>query len=136
MIFPRLRIARDLLSEDGVIFVSIDDHEVSNLKKVMDDVFGAHCFIADLVWQKSFRAQMMPLIFQRCMTIFYATAKRILCKILKDGELDCFHAVMRYQADTRILTTIQEGYGHPSFFRQSRALRVCCMKSLLQVGVL
>ena len=54
MIFSRLRIARDLLSEDGVIFVSIDDHEVSNLKKVMDDVFGAHCFIADLVWQKKF----------------------------------------------------------------------------------
>ncbi len=54
MIFPRLRIAHDLLSEAGVIFVSIDDHEVSNLKKVMDEVFGAHCFIADLIWQKKF----------------------------------------------------------------------------------
>lgn len=54
MIFPRLRIARDLLAENGVIFISIDDNEVSNLKKVLDDVFGGQNFIADLIWQKKF----------------------------------------------------------------------------------
>lgn len=54
MIYPRLRIAKDLLTEDGVIFISIDDHEVSNLKKLLDDVFGSQNFIADIIWQKKF----------------------------------------------------------------------------------
>ena len=52
MIYPRLKVAKDLLSNDGVIFISIDDHEVENLKKVCDEVFGASNFIAQMVWQK------------------------------------------------------------------------------------
>jgi adenine-specific DNA-methyltransferase len=48
MIYPRLRVARDLLTEDGVIFISIDDSEQSNLKKVCDDIFGENNFIAVL----------------------------------------------------------------------------------------
>ena len=54
MVYPRLRIARDLLTEDGVIFISIDDGEVAQLRKVCDEVFGASNFIADLIWQKKF----------------------------------------------------------------------------------
>ena len=54
MIYPRLKIARDLLSEDGVIFISIDDNEVDNLKKVCNEVFGEQNFVADLIWQKKF----------------------------------------------------------------------------------
>lgn len=52
MLYPRLRVAKDLLSEDGVIFISIDDNEVSNLRKVCDEVFGATNFITDFVWEK------------------------------------------------------------------------------------
>ena len=52
MIYPRLRIARDLLSDDGVIFISIDDNEQENLKKCCDEIFGAHNFIAQIVWEK------------------------------------------------------------------------------------
>jgi adenine-specific DNA-methyltransferase len=52
MIYPRLRVARDLLTQDGVIFISIDDNEVENLKKVCNEVFGSENFIAQLVWQK------------------------------------------------------------------------------------
>ena len=48
MIYPRLKVARDLLTEDGVIFISIDDNEVENLKKVCDEVFGGCNFIAQL----------------------------------------------------------------------------------------
>ena len=48
MIFPRLRLAKDLLSEDGVIFISIDDGELDNLRKACNDVFGASNFVADL----------------------------------------------------------------------------------------
>ena len=52
MIYPRLQIAKDLLSDDGVIFISIDDNEVANLRKVCDDVFGRQNFIACFPWRK------------------------------------------------------------------------------------
>ncbi len=51
MIYPRLKLAKDLLTDNGIIFISIDDSEVRNLKNVCDDVFGAGNFIAQLIWQ-------------------------------------------------------------------------------------
>lgn len=54
MIYPRLKVARDLLTDDGVIFISIDDHEQDNLKKICDEVFGEQNFIAQLIWQRAF----------------------------------------------------------------------------------
>lgn len=54
MIYPRLFLARNLLREDGVIFVSIDDHEVYNLRLVMDEIFGEENFIEAFVWKKSY----------------------------------------------------------------------------------
>ena len=51
MIYSRLRLARNLLCDDGVIFVSIDDGEVANLKKICDEIFGTDCFIGQLVWK-------------------------------------------------------------------------------------
>ena len=53
MIYPRLKVAKDLLSEDGVIFISIDDREAENLIKVGNEVFGEHCFVANISWQKN-----------------------------------------------------------------------------------
>jgi adenine-specific DNA-methyltransferase len=52
MMCPRLLLARNLLSEDGVVFVSIDDHEIENLRCLMDEVFGEENFIASIIWQK------------------------------------------------------------------------------------
>ena len=52
MIYPRLKVARDLLTDDGVIFISIDDNEVENLRKVCDEVFGESNFIAQFIWKK------------------------------------------------------------------------------------
>jgi adenine-specific DNA-methyltransferase len=54
MIYPRLRVARDLLTEDGVVFISIDDNEVDNLKKICNEVFGESNFIAQLVWERAY----------------------------------------------------------------------------------
>lgn len=51
MLYPRLRLAKDLLTDDGVIFISIDDNEVSNLKKICDEIFGAGNFVAQLAVQ-------------------------------------------------------------------------------------
>ena len=52
MMYPRLFLARNLLREDGVIFVSIDDHEVHNLRHLMDEVFGEENFVAQILWRK------------------------------------------------------------------------------------
>ena len=52
MIYPRLKVAKDLLSEDGVIFISIDDNEVSNLVKICNEIFGEHNFVAKFDWRK------------------------------------------------------------------------------------
>ena len=52
MIYPRLKVARDLLTEDGVIFISIDDNEVENLRKLCDEVFGEQNFVTQYVWEK------------------------------------------------------------------------------------
>ena len=52
MIYPRLKVARDFLSEDGSIFISIDNVERDNLKKICDEIFGVDDFIADIVWKR------------------------------------------------------------------------------------
>ncbi len=54
MMYPRLVLARDLLAEDGVIFISIDDYEDCNARKLLDEVFGAGNFIAQLIWERAF----------------------------------------------------------------------------------
>jgi adenine-specific DNA-methyltransferase len=54
MMYPRLFLARNLLRENGVIFISIDDHEVHNLRLVMDEIFGEENFIEAFVWKKSY----------------------------------------------------------------------------------
>ncbi len=54
MMYPRLKLARNLLRSDGVIFISIDDHEVDNLRRLCDEVFGAQNFVAQIIWQKVF----------------------------------------------------------------------------------
>ena len=50
---PRLSFARDLLTDDGVIFISIDDNEQANLKRLCDEVFGEECFVAQFIWEKT-----------------------------------------------------------------------------------
>lgn len=54
MIYPRLKLARNLLSDDGVIFISIDDNEQANLKKVCDEIFGESNFLAQVIWERAF----------------------------------------------------------------------------------
>lgn len=52
MMYPRLKLARNLLKDDGVIFISIDDNEVSNLRKLCDEIFGEDNFVANFLWKK------------------------------------------------------------------------------------
>ena len=54
MIYARLTAARALLKEDGVIFISIDDNEVDNLRKICNEVFGESNFVVQLIWERAF----------------------------------------------------------------------------------
>ena len=54
MIYPRLKVAKDLLTEDGVIFISIDDNEQKNLKNVCDEIYGENNFLAQIVWERAY----------------------------------------------------------------------------------
>jgi adenine-specific DNA-methyltransferase len=57
MIYPRLKLARNLLRDDGVIFISIDDNEQANLRRMCDEIFGETNFIANVVWEKKYAPQ-------------------------------------------------------------------------------
>lgn len=59
MIYSRLMLARNLLSDDGVIFISIDDNEQGNLRKICDEIFGATNLINNVIWQKNIHHKMM-----------------------------------------------------------------------------
>ena len=54
MMYPRLKLARNLLSKDGVIFISIDDSELHNVRRLCDDIFGERNFLAQVIWERSF----------------------------------------------------------------------------------
>ena len=51
MIYPRLKVARDILADDGSIFITLDDHEYSNAKKICDEIFGVNNFVATIIWE-------------------------------------------------------------------------------------
>lgn len=86
MMYPRLRLAANLLSDDGVIFISIDDNEVHNLRKLCDEVFGEENFLAEVVWEKRFtrsnNARMFAsltdyiLVYRKSEAVSYLRAPR------------------------------------------------------------
>ncbi|WP_310571411.1 site-specific DNA-methyltransferase [Gemmatimonas sp.] len=57
MMYPRLKLARNLMSEEGVIFISIDDNEVHNLGKLCDEIFGEENFVSSIIWEKRYSPQ-------------------------------------------------------------------------------
>lgn len=78
MVYPRLKLSRNLLKEDGVIFISIDDNEYSNLKKLADEIFGENNFVATIVWQKKYSPQNDAIYFSNMheYILVYAKNKR------------------------------------------------------------
>lgn len=76
MMYPRLRLAANLLRDDGVIFISIDDGEVSNLRKLCDEVFGEENFIDTIIWQKRYSPQNAVQWFSESHDFIIVYAKR------------------------------------------------------------
>lgn len=72
MMYPRLRLARELLSDDGVIFISIDDNELNNAKKISDEIFGEDNFAAQFMWTKTMTP---PALAYKCRK----TVEYVLC---------------------------------------------------------
>lgn len=77
MLYPRIKLARNLLKDSGVIFVSIDDHEVTNARKILDEVFGEKNFIAQVVWERAFAPINLKKHFSECHDYILCYAKSI-----------------------------------------------------------
>jgi adenine-specific DNA-methyltransferase len=77
MIFPRLYLAKNLMTDDGVIFVSIDDHEMSNIKCVMDDVFGEENFVNTIIWEKIYTTKNDSTLISGCHDYVLVYAKDV-----------------------------------------------------------
>ena len=85
MMYPRLKLAKDLLSEDGVIFISIDDNEVDNLKKLSDEIFGEKNFISCFTWVKKKKGSHLSKTI-RNMTEYILGYSKNISKIELFGE--------------------------------------------------
>ena len=90
MIYPRLRLARNLLTDDGVIFISIDDNEQSNLKKVCDEVFGEENFVNCLIWyyrNSTMKSSSEKLAKTHEYILCYRKTEAFIPFPLRDGEI-------------------------------------------------
>lgn len=89
MIYPRLKVARDLLTNDGVIFISIDDNEQSNLKKICDEIFGEENCMGTIVWSKKRKGSFLSkgIISLTEYAIVYAK-NRVMVSGIYGGEAD------------------------------------------------
>ena len=79
MMLPRLKLARGLLKDDGVIFISIDDNEVASLRKICDEIFGEESFVSQLVWEKRKRAHFFPTQSPILKSIYWYIQNTNLC---------------------------------------------------------
>ena len=77
MMWPRLKLAKEFLTEDGVIFISIDDHEAANLRLLCDGIFGAENFLAQVVWERAYAPITLKKHFSPSHDYIVAYAKNI-----------------------------------------------------------
>jgi adenine-specific DNA-methyltransferase len=88
MMYPRLKLAWNLLREDGVIFVSIDDNEVHHLRMLMNEVFGEENFVASIMWEKKYSPQNDATYFSDMHDYILCYAKKVRSsKNTQDGDL-------------------------------------------------
>ena len=96
MMYPRLMLLKQFLRDDGVIFVSIDDNEVGHLRLLMDEIFGANNFVANLIWEKrKNRENRKAISFRHDHILFYVKNYEQLKKIVKNLPMND-EALARY----------------------------------------
>ena len=91
MIYPRLKLAKDFLSDDGVLFVSIDYNENFNLRKILDEIFGRECFIGEIYWESKTKSQNTITAFNKLqpkaeMIFVYSKDIKRKFNLLVEGE--------------------------------------------------
>lgn len=92
MMYPRLKMAKDLLTDDGVIFISIDDNEVAQLRKICDEIFGAENLAASIPWQSRLSMQNdTDLSINHEYLIVYAKKRRIENRRLKENNASTWY---------------------------------------------
>ena len=122
MIYPRLRISKDLLTENGVIFISIDDNEIENMKKLCDEIYGATSFVAQLVWEKKKKGSFLSKSITNVKEYILVYCKNIggfegLIGEINDDEetYPCINAVNKRELRT-IPAGIESKYRDKDFF--------------------
>lgn len=88
MIYPRLKVARDLLADDGVIFISIDDNEQENLKKICDEIFGESNFATTFLWTKTSTPPSLSYKCRKTVEYVFAYEKKLSKSKYFGGYLD------------------------------------------------
>ena len=104
MIYPRLKVAKDLLSDDGVIFISIDDGEVDNLRKICDEIFGEHNFVAQIIWKNKFGSGALTSGFigvHEYVLIYSKTILNNITRTLTNEERDAYNRTRDSKFDRR-----------------------------------
>ena len=101
MIYSRLMLARNLLTEDGVIFISIDDNEQENLKKCCDEVFGQQNYVGTVIWERAFSPKNDAKYFSSSHDFILVYAKSI-----QNFQLDYCHVLRRQMHDIKTLIMI------------------------------
>lgn len=104
MIYPRLKLARDLLSDDGVIFISIDDHEVHNLRKICDEIFGEENFVANIVWEQGRKSIATQIAINHEYCVVYCKNK------IENIEYDKINTNRNWKTKKRGLDLIYDEY--------------------------
>lgn len=131
MIYPRLKVAKDLLSDDGVIFISIDDNEVDNLRKICDELFSGNNFIAHLIHKNnSMKNQSKYIGVSSEFILVYAknieelVRKQPEWRVKKKGAADINNAFKRLKEQGLSLEEIKEEihelYSRPKYAHMSR----------------
>lgn len=129
MMYPRLRLARNLMRDDGIIFVSIDDNEVSNLKQLLNEIFGEENFIGQFIHKNNSNKNQAKLVGISC-EYFYCYSKNKEClkniewKVEKKGASDIAKKFKELKeqniASEEIEKEIKEMYKRPKYSHLSR----------------
>ena len=119
MMYPRLKLARNLLSDDGAIFISIDDNEVHNLRKATDEVFGEGNFISNIIWHKRYAASNdakgIPSMHDHIIVYQKSASfeRNLLPRTAKQDNLykyDSNDGMGRWRPDNLTVKTVSEAY--------------------------
>lgn len=97
MIYPRLKVAKDLLTEDGLLFASIGEHEVANLKRILVDIFGPDNFVESYIWESTFRPDNSSKVMRR-------NAEYILCVARKQTAIKALRGLTKAKEGLPSLT--------------------------------